>query len=157
MRGSHVEPEMLVGILAVILLAGFGIYRLFLWIRELPVSPDPWSPEIEKSLEGPDAVPICHKCFTPQPPGQWFCEHCGSAVGEYNNWMPYVYLFSEGEVLRNGVTEKIRVNALTIVGYVLFSSCSYLVFAPVYWYFFFKNLRRIKSEESHQTPVEEAG
>jgi hypothetical protein len=29
--------------------------------------------------------------------------------------------------------------------------------APAYWFFFFGNLRRNKDEDSHQTPVEEAG
>jgi hypothetical protein len=163
------EPEMVVAMLAVMLLVGFGICRLFLWIRDSPTSPDPWGPEIERSLREDDATPVCHKCFTPQPPSQWFCEHCGTAVGDYNNLMPYVCLFSEGEVLRNGVTAKIRVNAVTFVGYLLLSLAvgfwptagflllPLLIFVAIYWYLFFTNLKRIKNEASHQNPVEEAG
>ncbi|MBI3851491.1 MAG: zinc ribbon domain-containing protein [Verrucomicrobia bacterium] len=108
----------------------FAARRLLTWIRQAPVKSDPWSPEIEEAVQQADATPLCHKCFTPQPPGSWFCEHCGSAVGPYNNWMPYVYVFSQGEVLRNGVTEKIRINVLTVAGYLLFSFSSYVVFAP---------------------------
>jgi hypothetical protein len=139
------QPEVQLAVLMAIAVLGVGFYRLILWCRGLPTSPDPWDADIEKSLHEPDATPVCHKCFSPQPAGQWFCAHCGSAVGDYNNWMPYIYVFSEGEVLRNGVTEKVRVNALVIVGYLLLS-LNYFVLAPVYWYFFFKNLRKIKTE-----------
>ena len=63
--------------------------------------------------------------------------------------MPYVYVFSEGEILRNGVTEKVRVNALVIIGYLLLS-LNYFVLAPVFWFFLFRNLRQIKKENAKQ-------
>ena len=147
----------LLAMLVVAVFGGFALYRLIVWIRESPVSPNPWSPEVESSVHLPEADPICPKCFTPQPPGQWFCEHCNSAVGDYNNWMPYVREFSQGEVFRNGVTEKIRINTLTVFGYLILSLSAYLVFAPVYWYFFFKNVKRIRQEELQPAPPEGQG
>ena len=146
-------PELRVALLATAVMGVLLLYRLFLWVREAPVTPDPWDTEIEKQIHESDATVICHKCLTPQPHGQWFCEHCGSAVGDYNNVMPYLPAFSEGEVFRNGVTEKVRVNALTIIGYLLYSVACYFVFAPIYWFFFFKNLKRIKEEASASNPV----
>lgn len=132
--------------LVVLVMGGFGMRRLLMWVRALPMSPDPWGSDVESNLSGPEALPVCHKCITPQPHGQWFCEHCGSAVGEYNNWMPYVYVFSQGEVLRNGVTQRLPRSALIIVGYVLVSLSAYAIFAPVFWYFLFKNLWQIKPD-----------
>ncbi|HEU0039021.1 MAG TPA: hypothetical protein VFR76_07085, partial [Verrucomicrobiae bacterium] len=61
------------------------------------------------------------------------------------------------EVFRNGVTERMRISTLTVVGYLILSSGAYLMFAPVYWYFFFKNVRRIRQEEVQPTLPEEQG
>ena len=112
------------------------------WSRRIVVPPDPWGPELTAELESLDAVPVCHHCFTPQQHDRWFCPECGNAVGPYNNYLPYVRIFSEGEVLRNGVYNRIRPSALIITGYLLLSVSAYLVFAPVYWWCFFRNLRR---------------
>jgi len=60
-------------------------------------------------------------------------------------------------VLRNGVTERMRINTLTVFGYLILSLSSYFVFAPVYWYFFFKNVRRIRRQEFQPTLPEEQG
>ncbi|MDD5139644.1 MAG: hypothetical protein PHY43_05210 [Verrucomicrobiales bacterium] len=104
--------------LAGLLLA--GLWRLAVWVRTAPVTPNPWSAEIEASLQADDATPICHRCLTPHSELAWFCEHCGSAVGTYNNWMPYIYVFSQGEVLRNGVTDKLCVIPFTIAAIYYF-------------------------------------
>jgi len=119
-----------------------GLWRLIVWVREAPQKPDPWDSEVERRLEESDAVEICHRCFSPQPPNAWFCEHCGSAVGPYNNWMPYLNVFSEGEVFRNGATDRLRSQPLIIAGYLLFSLSAYVVFAPIFWFFLYKNLKR---------------
>ena len=151
------EPEMIVGILAILAICGMALYGLLAWVRRAPRSPDPWDEEIERNLREGNVVATCHKCSTPQPPGQWFCEHCGTAVGDYNNLMPYVYVFSEGEVFRGGVTERFRLNMLTLLGYVFVSFTRYLVFAPIYWYFLFKNVRRIEIEKSDQASKAKEG
>ena len=131
MHGTS-DPNLIVGELASSGLVLVGLWRLFVWIRDAPSTPNPWSVEIEESLQQADATPICHRCLTPHQTDARFCEHCGSAVGTYNNLMPFIYIFSQGEVLRNGVTDKLRANPLTIVGYLLYSLCSYVIFAPIY-------------------------
>ena len=60
--------------------------------------------------------------------------------------MPFIHIFSEGEVFRNGVADIMRATPLTIGGYLLSSLGNYLVFAPIYWFFLFKNLKRVRKE-----------
>ena len=149
------------GVAALAVLAGFAFWRLLFWIKSSPVHPDPWDAALEQAVQADDAVPVCHRCLTPAPPGQWFCETCGTAVGPYNNLMPYVNLFSEGEVLRSGVTDRVRLNALTVTGYVLLSlgflafTPVFLLLAPVYWFSVFKNLFSRPAEDG--TTVSEIG
>ena len=137
-------PEHLIGEVALAVLAVLLAWRAIVWFMQIPVPPDPWGQEIEKALHDPEAVEVCHRCFDPVTPGSWFCQHCGCAVGPYNNLMPYIDVFSQGEVLRNGTNDKLPQNALIIGGYLLLSLNMYFVFAPIYWVLFFKNLRRQK-------------
>jgi hypothetical protein len=67
--------------------------------------------------------------------------------------LPYVYLFSEGEVLRAGVTERIRRTPLIVIGYVLLPLSIFVIAAPVYWYFLFKNLQRRDDAEAEASPA----
>ncbi|MGB7749024.1 MAG: hypothetical protein WBN75_17235 [Verrucomicrobiia bacterium] len=121
-------------------------------------------------MKEPEAVEVCHHCFNQQPPSAWFCEHCGSAVGPYNNWMPYLHIFSAGEVLRNGVMDKLRPNVLIISGYLLFStnflfltllrshieSLGYvllnLAVLLLFWFLLFNNLKRFREEKPGAQP-----
>jgi hypothetical protein len=144
------DPERLIGEAGLAVLALGLLWRAFVRARQMPTSPDPWNKEIDKALHEPEAVEVCHRCFDPVTPGSWFCEHCGCAVGPYNNLMPYIAVFSEGEVLRNGVNDKLRQNALIVAGYVLVSLNFYLVFAPIYWILLFRNLKR-QEESVEQT------
>ena len=118
------------------------VYRVVLWLMGTARTADPWSDEINKALDQDDAVPLCNHCLTPQQHNGWFCPECGATVGPYCNYMPYVYIFSQGEVLRAGVTERLRLTPLIAIGYVFLSHCTFAVVAPVYWFFLFKNLRR---------------
>jgi hypothetical protein len=136
------DPEKVVAWLGLGAIAAAGFYRLVVWVRAAPVRPDPWDEETERQLHEPGAVEVCHRCFRPQPPEAWFCGHCGSAVGPYNNCMPFLNLFSEGEVYRNGVSDRLRPTPLIIGGYLLMSLYSYNLFAPLYWFYLFKNLFR---------------
>ena len=142
-RMTH-DPERLVGEVALAVFALVLLWRALVRAGQIPTSPDPWDKEIEKALHEPEAVEVCHRCFDPVTPDSWFCEHCGCAVGPYNNVMPYIHVFSEGEVLRNGVKDKLRQNALIVAGYLLVSLNLYLVFAPIYWILLFRNLKRQK-------------
>lgn len=139
------EPLSIEALIAIVALTGavaFIAYRIGRWIMRGEPKPEPWGPDVDQAIHSPEAVPVCHRCFVPQAHDAWFCPECGTAVGAYNNWLPYIYIFSQGEVLRNGVTDRVRVNFLTVTGYLLLSVSVYVVFAPVYWYFLFRNLRR---------------
>lgn len=132
--------------------AGLALRQIVIWLNRASLSPDPWDSETDNAVRQPDAVPVCHRCFTPQSPCGWFCQTCGSAVGPYNNYMPYVWIFSEGEVARNGATDHLRLGPLTEIGYFLFS-LNYLVFAPVYWFFLVRNFRQARKVEQTGTPL----
>ena len=137
------------GILVILGLLGLIFYRFVVLRKGEQRAPDPWDEEIEKEINQDDAVPLCHHCLTPQTHDGWFCPECGATVGPYSNFMPFVYIFSQGEALRTGVTERVRPKPIIVIGYVLFPLCMYQIFAPIYWYFLFKNLLR-----SDATPPE---
>src|SRR5262245_47559850 len=119
----------------VLFLATFAGFRVFRWFTQpTSPSPDPWGPEVEQTLHDSELPALCHRCLTPQDDHSWFCSTCGASVGPYNNYMPFVYVFSQGEVLRAGVTDHIRRSPLTVAGYLLYSVASYAVFAPLYWF-----------------------
>jgi len=128
------KPEFVVGVLAVAAMALLSLWRLLIWVRNAPVHPDPWDQATETAVRQDDAVQVCHHCLSEVPPGQWFCEHCNCAVGPYNNLMPFINVFSEGEVLRNGICNRMRVGILTITGYaflcVSYSATAF--FAAIY-------------------------
>ncbi len=132
-----------VGVVVVLVVA-----RAYLWVREwsrrLPVPPDPWDSSITEHLDDPDCLPVCHRCLTPQTHHGWHCPQCGTVVGPYGNYLPYVYLFSLGEVFRNGVQHHLTQSPLVKMGYLALSACEYTLFAPVYWFFLFRNLKRCK-------------
>ena len=114
-----VDPNLLIGELGIAVLFVAAIWYLIEWVRNAPVKSDPWDSQVNQEIE--NAQEICPHCSTPQPPTAWFCEHCGRAVGPYNNLMPYVNVFSEGEVLRNGTQDHLRKSPLIVLGYFLIS------------------------------------
>jgi hypothetical protein len=111
------NSEFVISVLAMAAMAILSLWRLLIWVRSSPVHPDPWDEATETAVRQDDAVLVCHHCLSEVPPGQWFCEHCNCAVGPYNNLMPFINAFSEGEVLRNGICNRVRVGFLTITGY----------------------------------------
>jgi len=141
---SASDPDILVGAWAIGGLLLVFLWRLFIWLRNLPVPPDPWDAETEKRLHEPDAVEICHRCFTPHTSQGWFCKHCGAAVGPYNNLMPYVMIFSEGEVLRAGASGKLKRSPLIVIGYLLIALSFNVFFVPIYLGLLLRNLKRQK-------------
>ncbi len=114
------------------------------------LSPDPWGPEIEEAIQDPGAKALCHRCLAPQSPSAWFCPECGTAVGPYNNCMPFLYVFSQGEVMRAGVMDHVRSSPLVVFGYLLYSLSSYAIFAPLYWYFLVRSLRSQAAKSSDE-------
>lgn len=159
------DPELIVGGYAVAGLAGYLFWRLIVWVRDSPTHPDPWDAEVAQKLADPETPETCPHCSTPQPPTAWFCEHCGRAVGPYNNMMPFLNVFSEGEVLRNGTTNRLRKGLLIPAGYFLISInlmlagilllprsalFSLLIFAALfsYWMLILKNILRQNAAEA---------
>lgn len=120
------DPNLIVGGLAVAGLLVVTFWRLIVWVRDAPVRPDPWDAEVEQQLL--EASEVCPHCSTPQSSTAWFCPHCGRAVGPYNNMMPYVQIFSEGEMLRNGTNDRLRKSPVIVVGY-FFISFNFFVMA----------------------------
>lgn len=136
------DPNLIVGGYAAAGLAVYLFWRLIIWIRDSPVKPDPWESEMTQIIADPETPETCPHCSTPQPPTAWFCEHCGRAVGPYNNLMPYLQIFSEGEVLRNGTSGQFRKRPLILIGYLLLSLGMLSVFAPILWISLLGNYRR---------------
>ena len=116
-------------------LAVVAFWRLIVWIRDSPVLPDPWDADVERQLS--EAVEVCPHCLTEQPPTAWFCKRCGRAVGPYNNLMPYVQVFSEGEVFRNGMNGQFRNRPLILAGYFLVFLGTMPFLAPLYFLWLF--------------------
>ncbi len=122
------------------------------WLRPLwstPPGPNPWPQDIEDALQAPDALEVCHHCFTPQDELRWFCPQCGAAVGPHNNWMHYVYIFSIGEVFRSGVGPEARFTKLTVPGYIAIGFLQLGVLSPLYFIRLFLNWRSLSRRGSH--------
>jgi len=145
------SPEQTIAVLVVLAFSGVALYRFGLWVMAAPRTSDPWDRETEEAVHREEAVPLCHHCLTPQEHNGWFCPECGATVGPYCNYMPYIYIFAQGEVLRAGVTERIRRSRLITMGFVFFSLGMFAVAAPIYWFFLFRNLRR-GSDEAREAP-----
>lgn len=127
---STISPP--VGFACALLFAGLA-YRIIKWVADAPLTPNPWDSEIERDIQKPDAVQSCFHCGAPQSSTAWFCPDCGNAVGAYNNLMPYLCIFSEGEILRNGTSGKVRPNAFIVFGYLVYSVGCYWILAPLFW------------------------
>jgi len=140
LNGGTDNPELLVGILAVIILVGFGLWALLEFLRRKPAQPDPWNEGIATEIESEEAVPLCHRCLTAHESSADFCPNCGAAVGQYTNWLPYPYLFSVGHTLRIGTSGEFRRSPLTVFGFFLFSLAEYTLFVPIYWIVFLRKL-----------------
>ena len=137
-------------LLAIFIFLGAGIYLFARWVRGAPARPDPWENAPSPSAENAEAAaesPVCLRCLTPHKPEAYFCPHCGSAVGPYNNWMPYLEVFSEGQLLRGATQPAGRFTPFIVIGYLLFSlplfaSRATMFLAPIYWYLLWRNFRR---------------
>ena len=136
------SPEYQVALLAVMGLGLMGALAAIRWLFSGPLQPDPWGEQIAVALDEPESAPVCHRCLTEQSSVAHFCPQCGAAVGECNNVLPFEQIFSEGEVFRNGTTLKVRPRFLVVTGYLILSLAAYTIFAPVYWFFFLRNLLR---------------
>lgn len=141
---------------AILVVLCFAIYRFIQRIRRLVPRPDPWGEDVQAAVCDESALPVCHRCFTEHEPSTAFCPKCGTAVGAYNNIMPWVQVFSEGEVLRNSLFDRLRVNFLTIAGFFVFTLALGmitglgLILMPFLWAMFLKNIYRSRSLEREE-------
>jgi hypothetical protein len=150
------DSEKLLAIIGVAL--PFVAIGLFVrWVRQAKSKPDPWDAEVEAKIQHPDAVPLCQRCLEPQPLNRWFCADCGAPVSPYCTWASYLDILSLGDALRSGVTGNFRVTKLAVVGYLAFSVSQYFILAPWYWFFFFRNLKRIRESDKAKELVAGAG
>ena len=159
-RLQHVasDPELQVGILAVIALSGYGAWSFIRWLARGSTTPDPWDESITAEISNDEATPLCHHCLAPHEASADFCPDCGAPVGSYTNWLPYPYLFSIGYALRTGTSGNFKRSPLTIVGFILFSLVEYSLLAPIYWFIFLRCLFRPDQSDppSEQHPSEPA-
>lgn len=117
------------------------LWRLAVWWKQ-PLQPNPWDEDTEARLHEPEAVLLCPRCLEPEREGVQFCRDCGFAVGPYVTWSPYLYIFVLGDLLRTGVDRPFRVKSTTVCFLLLVSLFEYFIFAPVYWFFLIRNIRR---------------
>ena len=113
------------------------------WWRELD-TPDPWPSDIDAAVRAPNAIPVCHHCTTPCELPVWFCPACGAAIGQYNNVLPFIRIFSIGEALRSGVGPEAHFTPFRALAYVSLGLMQYGLFAPLYLIRLFLNYRRLR-------------
>ncbi|HEV2691266.1 MAG TPA: hypothetical protein VG347_00060 [Verrucomicrobiae bacterium] len=145
------DPNRLIAEFAIGGMLAVLLWRVIVWVREAPVRPDPWDTETDKKLSEPETAQTCHHCSTPQSSTAWFCPHCGNAVGQYNNLMPYVCIFSEGEIYRNGVNQRFRNRPLIVAGLALMTLGIVPFLAPLYWISLIKNLHDLDRPKADET------
>lgn len=136
------DPNMIIAGFAAGGLVLAGLWRFVGWIRDAPVTPDPWDAEVEQKLSEPETPEVCPHCSTPQSPTAWFCPNCGRAVGPYNNLMPFVQVFSEGEVFRNGTSGQFRNRPVILIGYFLITLGTFPFLTPIYLFSLLLNWKR---------------
>jgi hypothetical protein len=146
------DPNILIGEIALGGLALAAFLRLIVWIRDAPARPDPWDAEVERKLS--EAVEVCPHCLTEQPPTAWFCKGCGRATGPYNNLMPYLQVFSEGEVFRNGASGQFRNRPLILAGYFLVILGTFPLLAPLYLVWLLTSRRKAPGGEDPRQSTE---
>lgn len=146
------DPNILVAELAALGVAIVFLWRYFVHVRDLPRTPDPWDAETEQQLS--EAKEVCPHCLTEQSQTAWFCPRCNRAIGPYNNLMPYIQIFSEGEVFRNSANRQFQNRPWIVFGYFLIFGAMFPLFAPLYLVSLLMNWKRtgtrnIVSPDSH--------
>ncbi len=82
--------EQTLWVLVVLSFCAVAIYLFVRWVMDAPRTIDPWGREAEDEVNKEEAVPLCHRCFTPQVHNGWFCPECGTTEGPYCYYMPYI-------------------------------------------------------------------
>ncbi|MDD5698972.1 MAG: hypothetical protein PHH77_10195 [Victivallaceae bacterium] len=61
-----------------------------IFIKNHPVSPDPWEPEISREQVNQLQQEVCVYCAAPVKAGQYYCSRCFNATGRYVPYLPFV-------------------------------------------------------------------
>jgi hypothetical protein len=151
----YAEGAVVLAVFMLVTVAGIAAFAR--WIMSAPSRPDPWDAEPEIDVNSRDTHPLCTRCLCQLKETDWFCSACGKAASPTTNMMPFLESLSLGDVLRQGTDGPIRKNLLSIAGYMALSMTNYLIFAPIYWWRLFRNIRRQRSPEGNQRerPFEE--
>jgi hypothetical protein len=149
--------ERTIAVLAVLGICAVFLYRILRWIMSGPCTPDPWDLQTESPVDLDEAIPLCDQCLAPQQHNGWFCPECGATVGPYSNYLPFVYVFSQGEVLRAGTSGRLRRSPLITLGLVISSFVMFAVVAPFYWFRLFKTLHQSDEGSASATPGSDPG
>jgi hypothetical protein len=116
-------------------MAMLAAYQFYRWLVTGPRTPDPWGQEVQNATESPDAVPLCTRCLAPQQHTGWFCPNCGAVVAEGGNCLPFVYLFSIGEGMREAANRRglLTTTGAMLIGLVTLSPIYCLAFLFRTW------------------------
>lgn len=137
-------------------LASIAVWRCIVWVRDAPVPEEPWGQEIDRQLQDDTAQPVCPRCLEPFADTDSWCPHCHITLNPWVNLDPYLFMFSVGELLRNGVSERFRIRPLIVIGYFIVPfaigvgyfisptvSRFSLVVVLLYWFRFCRHLQEL--------------
>lgn len=144
------SPEAKVGVFAIAGLVLVGCLLFIRWLFSGKAGPNPWDEKTEESLHQPDATPLCRRCLEPHELEARY----GLPVDSMVPLSPFHQVFALGDILLTGTQRRFPVNWLTVSGYVLLSLIQYLIFAPFYWFFLLRNVRRLRAEAIQKQPRE---
>jgi len=127
--------ESLGAFVALVILGWLAVQAYRRWV---PDQPDADASPVDIAVENePGSAtseqPLCLRCLTPYEPAAYFCPHCNAAVGPYNNWMPYLHIYSEGQWLRSAGAPPPRNPWLIRIGYALLTLAVLGPLAPILW------------------------
>ncbi|HEY4300119.1 MAG TPA: hypothetical protein VGM73_04560 [Candidatus Didemnitutus sp.] len=123
--------------------AGTGVLLVVIAkIREIAANapPDPWSSEVApESLEACD--PLCPDCLTPHGLAHRFCPRCAYPVGDFTPLDPYFQNLVVGDLFRRGIAGPPEPGLGRQAFLVILSLNSYMIFAPLYWFWMVRKAR----------------
>src|SRR6478609_6375269 len=102
------QPEFIIGMLGIVGMVAVGGWFFVRRFLNSPKPAEPWGIEVTEALESGEATPLCHRCLSPHDELVNFCPVCGATVGQYTNLLPYLYIFSIGDLLRVGTRTPFR-------------------------------------------------
>ncbi len=118
------------------------------WVQEEFLQP--WDGDIDEQTRQPSARRCCPECSACHESADRFCGECNKAVGDYNNLMPDLMVFSIGEVARTGVSGVFPATRRVLAGYLVFACLFYLFLAPVYLALLMRHTRQLAKQNAQQ-------